>query len=543
MTVLQLPKPVDIDALAAALEKQACEMSLSEFIKRAWKQIEPAQHYFHNWHIDYVSAHLEAIEREERIDGEYYNRLLVNVPPGMMKSMQISVFFPAWLWGPKNKAHLRFIGASHNIALAERDSLRMRRLITSEWYVAHWGDRVQLTGDQNAKLRFENAATGWRAAVAAGGMTGHRADVVLIDDPHSVSGGDSDAERESVNTWFKETVPTRLNRPDASAIIVVMQRVHERDVSGVILDGNLGYDHIMLPMRFDPDRANMTKLGYEDPRTERDELLFPDRFPLSVVERDERTLGPYATAGQFQQSPVPRGGGIIKDADWVLWTQPEFPPLDFIIASIDTAYTEKTTNDYSAITIWGVFSGQHDTMSTRAADRYGKPFETPRSSNGIEGMSKVVLMYAVNERLEFHALVKRVAEVCKLMKVDRVLVEGKASGISVAQELRRLYATEGWAVHLINPGAQDKVARLNSVQHLFAESMVYAPNKTWAEMVIRQVASFPRSKHDDLCDTVSMAIKHLRDNGLLVRSNERLAELQNDRDFNSIRQPTPLYPA
>src|SRR6266702_8233123 len=98
MTVLHLPKPVDIDARAAALEKQACEMSLSEFIKRAWKQIEPAQHYFHNWHIDYVSAHLEAIEREERIDGEYYNRLLVNVPPGMMKSMQISVFFPAWLW-------------------------------------------------------------------------------------------------------------------------------------------------------------------------------------------------------------------------------------------------------------------------------------------------------------------------------------------------------------------------------------------------------------------------------------------------------------
>jgi predicted phage terminase large subunit-like protein len=261
---------------------------------------------------------------------------------------------------------------------------------------------------------------------------------------------------------------------------------------------------------------------------------------LWVVERDERILGPYATAGQMQQSPTPRGGGVIKDADWMLWVQPEYPPLDFILASLDTAYTEKTQNDYSALTIWGIFSGQHDTMATRGADRYGKPFPMPKGG-GIEGMSKVVLMFAFQDRLEMNALVKKAAETCKTMKVDRLLIEAKASGISVAQELRRLYANEDWAVHLINPGNQDKLARLHSVQHLFSEGMVYAPDKSWAEMVIRQVASFPKGKHDDLVDSVSMAMRHLRESGLLIRSEERLADLANEMDFANVRQPPPLY--
>ena len=118
---------------------------------------------------------------------------------------------------------------------------------------------------------------------------------------------------------------SRLNNPDKSAIVVVMQRLHERDVSGVILDSDMGYDHIMLPMRYDPLRSAPTLLGYEDPRTERDELLFPQRFPQAVVDRDEAAMGPYATAGQYAQSPEPRGGGIIKDSWWQVWDRPEHP--------------------------------------------------------------------------------------------------------------------------------------------------------------------------------------------------------------------------
>lgn len=540
MTTLQLPQGIDPVALLDALEKEACERSFHEFVMRAWKYVEPAQVYFDNWHIEFICEHLEAITREEVVDDDIYNRLLINVPPGMMKSMLVSVFWPAWEWGPQNKPHNRYVCASHNIDLAERDNQRMRDLVTCDWYQKHWGDRVQIRADQNTKQKFTNLATGFRQCMASGAMTGVRGDRVIIDDPHQVKNSDSDVTREEVVRWFREVVPTRLNRPIESAIVVIMQRVHENDVSGAILDGNLGYDHIMLPMRYDPTRACMTKLGYEDPRSEADELLFPDRFPLEVVERDERILGPYATAGQFQQSPTPRGGGVIKDADWVLWEGAEFPPLDFILASVDTAYTEKTSNDYSALTIWGVFYGAHDRQATRILDRYGKPFPAPRSG-GIEGMSKVILMYAFKERLQFHELVKRIGDACRALKVDRLLIEGKASGISVAQEVRRLYADAGFAVHLINPGNQDKLARLTSVQHLFAESMVYAPDKAWAEMVIREVASFPKAKHDDLTDTVSQAIRHLRDAGLLIRSEERLAEIDSEMQYARIRQPDPLY--
>ena len=178
---------------------------------------------------------------------------------------------------------LRIIAVSHNIDLAERDNIRMRRLITSDWYRAMWGDRVILTSDQNQRKKFENTAGGWRQATAAGSITGTRGDRVIIDDPHSVDGANSDAERNSVGVWFREAVPTRLNNPRRSAIVVIMQRLHEGDVSGIILDGDFGYDHVMLPMRFDPDRAHPTKLGLMDIRTERGELLFPERDRKSVV--------------------------------------------------------------------------------------------------------------------------------------------------------------------------------------------------------------------------------------------------------------------
>ncbi len=540
MTTLQLPRKIDPEVFARALDRAACERSLYEFVKRAWPHLEGGQQLEDSWHIEAICYHLEALAAGEDVDGGAYNRLLINVPPGFAKSMLVSVMFPAWVWGPYGWPQARIICASHSMSIAERDTRRMKQLIQCEWYQRHWGAQVEMSADRNSKHAFENTMTGWRVAISAGGITGHRADFVLIDDPHSVDGANSDAERDSTVTWFREAVPTRLNDPRKSVIVVIMQRLHEYDISGYILDKLREYDHLMLPMLYDPDRATPTKLGFEDLREDRDELLFPERFPQWVVDRDRATMGEYAFAGQMQQSPVPRGGGIVKDADWILWDKPEFPPVDFILASLDTAFTEKTTNDASALTIWGVFSGDHDKQATRVLDRYGKPFAAPRS-NTTEGMSKAILMYAFNERLEFHALVKRVAEACKQFKVDRILIEGKASGISVAQELRRLYANEDWGVILINPGAQDKVARLNSVQHLFSEGLVYAPDKAWAEMVIRQVASFPKGKHDDLVDTVSQALRHMRETSMLIRSEERLAELQSAMDYARIRSPEALY--
>ncbi len=544
MGLIKLPRPVDRAGTLKAIEKRKCEMSLSEFVKAAWHIIEPGQPYVHGWHIDFICAHLEAVtDGVLNDDGTFYNRLLVNIPPGTMKSLLIGVFWPAWEWGPRNMPHMRYVCASHSLDLAIRDSLRMRRLVTDDWYQSHWGDRVQITGDQNAKAKFETTATGFRQACAFTGITGYRGDRVIVDDPHSVDDANSDAKRETVTNLFKEAVTSRLNNPDRSAIVVVMQRLHEADVSGVILDNDMGYDHIMLPMRFDPNRACVTRLGYADPREIDGELLFEDRFPLHVVERDEAAMGPYATAGQYAQSPEPRGGGIVKDSWWKLWDKPEYPGIEYIVASLDTAYTTKSENDPSALTIWGVFSASGEQASTRMVDRYGRTIDSASAvqSEALGATAKVMLMYAWQAKLEIGELVEKVESICTRMKVDLLLIENKAAGHSVAQELRRTFNHASFAVQMYDPKTLDKVARLYSIQHIFSEGMVYAPNKDWAEMVIRQTSSFPRGAHDDLVDTVSMGLKHLRDVGMLTRAPERMAEIEDSKVFHGNSQGVPLY--
>lgn len=533
---------VDGDAILFEILKQDAEESLVEFIKQAWHTIEPGAEYIHGWHIDFICEHLEAITNEVELpDGTPYNRLLINIPPGTMKSLITNVFWPCWEWGPKNAAHLRYVCAAHKVEnLSARDSRRMRQMILSDWYQARWGDRVRLAKDQNEKLNFMNSQGGFRIATAITSLTGIRGDRVIIDDPHSVDSAISETQRESEVQTFLEAIPSRLNNPISSSIIVIMQRLHEEDVSGVILEKNLGYDHIMLPMRYDPTRAMPTKLGYEDPREEDGELLFPERFPLDVVERDERAIGPYASAGQFQQMPEPRGGGIIKRDWWKLWEGDAFPPWDFIMASVDTAYTTKTENDLTAMTVWGVFSGgSQKAMATKVISKDGDVISAIKRSY-TEEHPKIMLMYGWQARLELHELVEKVSKTMKEYKVDKLLIENKASGHSVAQEMRRLFGHEDFGVQLIDPKGQDKIARLYSVQHLFAEGLIYAPDRAFADMVIGQVAAFPKGKHDDLVDTVSMALTHLRQTGMLVRNAEWTADVETQMQHLGA-PPKPLY--
>jgi len=532
---------IDIDAELLDSDRIECEASLATFVKMAWDQVEPGQLYVHGWHIDFISEHLEAMVDGQEVDGKPYNRLLVNVPPGLMKSLLIGVFMPAWVWGPCNMPSTRFLCASHSQDLAIRDNMRMRRLIMSEWYQERW-PHVQLTSDQNQKTKFENTATGWRQATSAGAITGARADFVIIDDPHSVEGANSEQQRQTTVDWFLEAVPTRVNNPDRSSIIVVMQRLHQGDISGEILDRQLGYDHIMLPMLYDPLRDLPTKLGYSDIRTEVGDLLFPDRFPQDVVTRDRKIMGEYAFAGQMQQEPAPRGGGIIRNESWLKWddTDTQFPEFDYILASLDTAYTEKSEGDYSALTVWGIFSFDSVSQGNKLFGSDGKTIQIERTYG--EMLPKVMLIDAWQEKLPIHELVKKVAATCKLRKADKLLIESTAAGISVSQELRRLYSHENFAVQLQPVGRLDKMARLYSVQHLFDEGMIYAPDKVWADMVIQQVSVFPKGKHDDLVDTVSQALRHLRDLGMLQRAAERQSELDEIKRIPT-KEPAPLYPA
>lgn len=285
---------------ANAIHAEWLRRSLHRFVAAAWPILEPGVPFIDNWHIKAVCDHLEAVTNGE------ITRLLINVPPGTMKSLIVSVFWPAWEWGPKGMASTRYIGASHEEGLATRDNMKMRRLIQSEWFRDRWP--VDLVSDQNQKTYFENDQTGFRQACAVKSMTGRRGDRVILDDPHSVEAALSDQHRKTALRVFQETLPTRLTHPESSAIVVVMQRLHEHDVSGFILSDDYGYVHLCLPMEFEKDRKCVTVIGFEDPRTEEGELLFPARFPREVVERDKKIMGSMAVAGQFQQRPAPRAG-------------------------------------------------------------------------------------------------------------------------------------------------------------------------------------------------------------------------------------------
>lgn len=289
----------------AASIRQRCQ-SLAGFVREAWHVLEPSNPYIHGWHVDAICKHLEAITSGQ------ITRLLINVPPGTMKSLLSGVFWPAWEWGPMARPATRIIGSSYSEDYAKRDNRRMRDLVTSDWFRSLWPIELVRAGE----MAFSNTATGFRQGIPFSRLTGGRGDRVIIDDPHSVDGAESEAERSATVRTFRESVPTRLNNPEKSAIIVIMQRLHEQDVSGTILSLGLGYEHLMLPMEYEPERRCHTSIGFADPRTEDGELLFPERFPRAVVERDKVPMGSYAVAGQFQQRPSPRSGGMFQRGDF-----------------------------------------------------------------------------------------------------------------------------------------------------------------------------------------------------------------------------------
>lgn len=276
------------------------------------------------WALDEICRHLEMVA-----DGKV-NRLLINVPPGMAKSLITSVFFPAWLWGPKGRSWMRIIGTSYDGGLATRDNVRMRDLIQSDLFRDLFPEAVVFKDDENLKTRFGTRAGGWRQSASTGAaLTGHRGDLIIVDDPHSVKSAESMTKREEARRWFSETLPSRLNDPDKGAIVVIMQRLHTRDISGLILKAHADeYAVLCLPMEYEEDHP-VKSTHAVDRRTEPGELLFPERYSAAAVAKLKnafRALGfTYAEVGQLQQRPEPRGGGMFKEEDFRVISQAPDP--------------------------------------------------------------------------------------------------------------------------------------------------------------------------------------------------------------------------
>lgn len=517
-----------------AQESALLESRFIEFFRGAWSSVDPSVLQT-NWHHEAIAEHLEAVAYGQ------IRKLLINVPPRFTKTILASVMFPAWIWArspdpdyPLTGPQAKFLCLSYSDQLSMDNATTARRLIGSEWYQKRWGSRVVIASDQDAKNKFDTTAGGTRISASFGGsVLGRGGDIKIIDDPHKVDEAESEVTRESVLRTYDGTLKSRITDPHTSAEIVIMQRLHENDLAGHILDTDDAFVHLNLPVEYESTRHCVTSIGWQDPRQEDGELLWPDRFGPEELAPFKRN--PYEWSGQWQQLPVPRGGGILKSEWWQIWDAveaakyslewseergklKEMPAFDLVIASLDSAYGKKKENDYSAFTVWGSF--------------------IDRNKN-----RRWMLAFAWQARLEFHDLVERVAKDCKRYNVSRLLVENKASGQSVEQELRRAYARSAFAVQLVNP-TQDKIARAHSIVTLFTDKMIWIPDPDvidWAALVINECASFPKAAHDDLVDSCTQALSWFRSVGYAERRDEREIDHQASMQFRK-RNTEPLYP-
>ena len=460
--------------------------SLKEFTKRAWPTIEPGREFYDNWHIDAISEHLQAV-----VEGDI-KRLIINIPPRHMKSISVAVALPAWTWTIQPEK--RFLFASYAGSLSIRDSVKCRRLIDSPWYKDHFGHTFKLTSDQNQKQRFENDQTGQRIATSVdGALTGEGGDIIVVDDPHNVREAESSTVREGVLEWWDQAMQTRLNDPKTGAFIIIMQRVHENDLTRHILGNEYNaWDHLCLPARYEVGHPTPTKssLNFSDPRTKEGDLLWPDRIDVSTLESLEKSLGTYASAGQLQQRPMPKGGGILKAEWWVPWENPDLPEIEYVLQSWDTAFSTKEKTSYSARTTWGVFKER--------------------------GMTCAIVLEMWYDRVTYPELRKLAQEAYQDWEPDAVLIEKKASGQSLLQDLRMA----GIPVLEYMPD-RDKEARAHASSALLEDGRIYFPSdKKWAKNLIDICAAFPATDNDDIVDTCTQAWLRLRKGWFVTHSED-----------------------
>lgn len=548
-------KKYGTEKVRLAVDAERCERDLALFFQRGWQAFDPSPFvgaFFH----DAIADHLMAVS-----DGQI-SKLLITIPPRHGKTNLISVAWPAWTWAQTKASgrmgpQVRFMCLSYSASMAMEIATTARRLIMSDWYTERWGERVKIAKDQDNKEKFDTTAGGSRISLGFGGGTPGRGGTIrIIDDPHKVDEVESEITRENVLQTYDEALSTRFNDPRSAAEVIVMQRLHQNDLAGHVLDKYSGHVHLNLPAEYDPTRHCVTVLGWEDPRGVDEDgerlrgvtadggiipgspashaegkLLWPARYTREVIDNLKTALGPYAASAQLQQMPVPRGGGIIRPEWWKLWPGETFPAFRNVYVSVDTAPTEKEQNDEAAITVWGIFDHPDESQHGRPA---------------------VMLIDAWEGRLEISKLVAKVAEYCKKRSADVCMIEAKSNGIDVINEIRRIYGRREWSTIPIDPKG-DKVARLLAVQPSFSGAfvphaengiasgaweggIVYAPDKDYAQLVIDRVAAFPKARHKGIVDTVSQFLNWARVN-VLVTFEEHEEDLAEELRYKKPRRP------
>lgn len=465
-------------------------------MRLAWPVVEPGRELVDGWHLAAICEHLEAVTRGE------IKRLIINVPPRMTKSLTVSVFWPSWEWALD--PGVRWLFTSYGLHLSVRDNVRARRLIQSPWYQARW-PHVQLQHDQNQKIRFDTTSGGYRIAVSFAGTyaTGEGGDRRVVDDPHSAADVHSDVKREGDLRWWRETWSTRSTDPEQDREVIIMQRLHERDITGFILEEVGGYEHLMLPMRFEPERRCATSIGFTDPRRRDGELLEPKRFPAQVVKDLETRLGPYGAAGQLQQRPAPVGGGIVK-AHWLAyWVDSDHRHLD----------PPKVKDEHGHLVEARVQVIPRLADMDRVLQSWDMAFKGTIGSSRVAGQvwaQKGADAFLLDNRAQQLTFTETL-EAVEAMSEDHPdayekLVEDKANGPAVIDTLR---SKLGGFVPVEPYGS--KVARMHAVTPMIAAGNVLLPHPgmpgyDWVVGLRERLTIFPAGASSDEADAFSQAL-------------------------------------
>ena len=426
----------------------------SSFLQKCFHTVSPGVKYLHNYHIDLIAEHLSACETGE------IKRLIINIPPRYMKSLMVNVAWPCWLLGKNTSS--RIISTSYSQSLSTKHSLDSRLIVNSPWYHKIFPETL-LVKDQNEKDKFVTSKRGFRLATSVGGtVTGEGGNFLILDDPQNPAHIMSLSQREAVISWYEQVFASRLDDKNKGVIVLIMQRLHRDDLSGHLLKKG-GWEHLSIPA------INQHK--------SKEQALHSERESLHQLKMLKEEIGSFAFSAQYQQNPIPQQGGMIKP-EWLRrYKKAPEQEIEIKIQSWDTAIKSKDHNDYSACV----------TLSKSNGNFY------------IDDVSRY--------KLEYPELKRQILANAEKYKPDSILIEDKASGQSLIQELK--FETQ-LPVIAINP-KQDKITRAAKTLCLFEAGKIFIPEiASWLADFEAEILSFPSSPNDDQLDALTQALNWLQ---------------------------------
>jgi predicted phage terminase large subunit-like protein len=449
-----------------------------EFVKSIWKDFINGDH------------HVKMAKAFDDIATGKLKRLIINMPPRHTKSEFASHLFPAYLLGKNPK--LKIIEATHTADLAINFGRKVRDLIDGEEYHALFPETELKADSRSAGKWLTNKGGEYYASGIGGALAGRGADLFIIDDPHSEQDAMSDKALEEAYEWFMGGPRQRLQ--PGGAIVIVMTRWNKKDLTG----------RLLKKMAQDPGADQWTLIEFP--------AILPSGAPLwanywklEELESIKASVSPGKWAAQYMQRPTGEGISIIPKNWFMIWDEEKPPKCDYLIQSFDTAFLKSERSDFTAITTWGVFYPE------------GKIGEKHYHGNEAH----LILIDCVKERFDFPELKAEALRLYEYWEPDTMIIEAKASGIPLVQELRRV----GIPVNTFSPGkGQDKIARLNSVSPIFQDGRVWVPENRWGEELMDEISDFPNGENDDLVDATTLALARFREGGFLTLSSDYFEE-------------------